>query len=75
MIGLLVARDETALKAKRERLNAPDQFRGFAGTVPQAVDLVGRYRDVGVQLVICSFYKNDAETQELLATEVMLSFA
>ena len=75
LTGLLVARDETALKAKRERLNAPDPFRGFAVTVPQAVDLVGRYRDVGVQLFICSIYKNDSETQELLATEVMPRFA
>ena len=75
LTGLLLARDDAALRAKRERLNAPDPFRGFAVTVPQAVDLAGRYRDVGVQLMICSVYKNDAETQELLATEVMPSVA
>ena len=71
LTGLLLARDEAQLQAKRERLNAPDPFRGFAVTVPQAVDLAGRYRDVGVHLMICSAYKNDAETLELLATEVM----
>ena len=75
LTGLLLARDDAALRAKRERLNAPDPFRGFAVTVPQAVDLAGRYRDVGVQLMICSVYKNDAEKQELLATEVMPSVA
>jgi len=42
--------------------------------VPQAVDLVGRYRDVGVQTFICSFYKNDRESMELLASEVMPHF-
>lgn len=71
LTGLLLARDEAALRAKRERLRAPDPFRGFAVTVPQAVDLAGRYRDVGVQLMIASVYRNDAETQELLATEVV----
>ncbi len=71
LTGVLLARDEAQLQAKRERLNAPEPFRGFAVTVPQAVDLAGRYRDVGVHLMICSVYKNDAETLELLATEVM----
>jgi F420-dependent oxidoreductase-like protein len=75
LTGLLLARDETALKAKRERLNAADPFRGWAVTVPQAQDLVGRYRDAGVQLFIASFFKNDAETQELWASEVMPHFA
>ncbi len=36
---------------------------------------MGRHHDVGVQLFIGSIYKNDAETQELLATEVMPHFA
>jgi len=75
LTSVLLARDELALKAKRERLNAPDPFRGFAVTVPQAVALVGRYRDVGVQLFITGIYKNDPETLELLATEVMPHFA
>ena len=72
--NMLVARDEAALRAKRERLHVPDKFQGFAVTVPQAVEVVGRYRDVGVQLFITSIHKNDAETQELLAAEVMPHF-
>ena len=50
-------------------------FRSFAGTVPQVTDLVGRYRDAGVQLLISSAYKNDTETLELLAADVMPAFA
>jgi len=75
LTGLLLARDEAALKAKRARLAVPDPYRGFALTAAQAVDLVGRYRDVGAQLFICSFYKNDQETMELLASDVMPHFA
>jgi F420-dependent oxidoreductase-like protein len=74
LTSLLLARDEAALKTKRARLAVPDPFRGFALTTTQAVDLVGRYRDVGVQLFICSFYKNDQETMELLASDVMPHF-
>jgi len=75
LTGLLLARDEAALKAKRARLAVPDPFRGFALTTTQAVDLVGRYQDVGVQLFICSLYKNDEESLELLASDVMPHFA
>jgi len=75
VIGLLVARDEAALAAKRTRLGAADPFRGFAGTVAQVTDLIGRYRDAGVQLFISSAYKNDAETLDLLASDVIPHFA
>ena len=75
LTGLLLARDEAALAAKRQRLAAADPFRGFAGTVAQVTDLIGRYRDAGVQLFISSAYKNDAETHELLAADVMPHFA
>ncbi len=75
VIGLLVARDEAALAAKRTRLAVPDPFRGFAGTVAQVTDLIGRYRDAGVQLFISSAYKNDSETLELLASDVIPHFA
>ena len=71
---MLIARSETELKAKRDRLVVPDQFRGFAATVPQTVDLVGRFQDAGVQMFICSIVKNDRETLELLASEVMPHF-
>ena len=75
LTGLLLARDEAALKAKRARLAVPDPFRGFALATTQAVDLVGRYQAVGVQLFICSLYKNDEESLELLASDVMPHFA
>ena len=58
----MIARDEAALAAKRQKLAVPAQFYGFAGTVAQVTDLVGKYRDAGTQLLISSAYKNDAET-------------
>jgi F420-dependent oxidoreductase-like protein len=73
--SFLIAKDESALKAKKERMNLPDPFRGYALTVQQAVDLVGKYQDVGVQMMILSSYKNDMETLELFAAEVMPKFA
>ncbi len=75
LTALLLARDEAALKAKSKRLALPDAFRGHALTVPQAVDLVGRYRDAGVQTFITSIWKNDMESMELLASDVMPHFA
>ena len=75
VIGLVVARDAAALAAKRQRLAVPEPFYGFAGTVSEVVDLVGRYQDAGVQLFICSAYKNDMETLALLAAEIMPHFA
>ena len=73
--SLLLARDEAALAAKRQRLAVSDPFRGFAGTVSQMRDLAGQYRDAGVQLLISSAFKNDAETQELLASDVIPQLA
>ena len=75
IISFLVARDEAALAAKRRRLAVPEQYYGFAGTVSQVVDLIGRYQDTGVQLFISSAYKNDLETLELFASDVMPRFA
>jgi F420-dependent oxidoreductase-like protein len=75
VIGLLLARDEAALAAKRARLGVPDAFPGFAGTAAQAADLVGRYGQAGVQLFIASAFRNDAETLDLLAAEVVPHFA
>jgi F420-dependent oxidoreductase-like protein len=48
----LVARDDTAAAAKRERLSVRGPLRGFVGTVSEAIDLVGQYRDAGVQLLM-----------------------
>ena len=50
-------------------------LRGFVGTVSQAIDLVGQYRDAGVQLLISSDYRNDMETLELFVSEIMPHFA
>ncbi|HUH83181.1 MAG TPA: LLM class F420-dependent oxidoreductase [Stellaceae bacterium] len=75
IISFVLARDEAALAAKRRQLAVPEQFYGFAGTPSQVSDLIGRYRDAGVQLLISSAYKNDVETLELLAGEVMPRFA
>jgi len=71
----LIARDEPEVAAKRERLTARGPLRGFVGTVSQAIDLIGQYRDAGVQLLINSDYRNDVETHELMAAEVMPHFA
>jgi F420-dependent oxidoreductase-like protein len=71
LTSLLLARDEAALKTKREHFGITDRFWGFAMTVPQMVDLIGRYRDIGVQMFICSVHKNDRESLELLASDVM----
>jgi F420-dependent oxidoreductase-like protein len=73
-IGLMIAKDEAALKAKMQRLHAPDPYRGYALTVAQAVELAGRYERAGVQTFICSFFKNEWESMQLLAEEVMPHF-
>ena len=71
----LLARDAAGVAAKRERLPARGPLRGFVGTVSEAIDLVGQYQDAGVQLLINSDYRNDLETHELFASEVMPRFA
>ena len=68
VLGMLLARDASALAAKRTRLGAAETFRGFSGTPSEAADLIGQYREAGVQLFICSAFKNDMETLELLAS-------
>jgi F420-dependent oxidoreductase-like protein len=75
MVSFLIAKDDAALKAKKEQLQLPDPFRGYALTVPQVIDLVGSYQDIGSQMITLSSYKNDKETLELLASEIMPKFA
>jgi alkanesulfonate monooxygenase SsuD/methylene tetrahydromethanopterin reductase-like flavin-dependent oxidoreductase (luciferase family) len=70
----LVARDDASVAAKRERLSARGPLRGFVGTVSEAIDLAGQFRDAGVQLLINSDYRNDMETLELFASEIMPHF-
>jgi hypothetical protein len=43
IISFLLARNETELAARRRKLAVPDSYYGFAGTVAQATDLIGRY--------------------------------
>jgi F420-dependent oxidoreductase-like protein len=74
VISLLLAKDQAALAAKRQAAKLPDPFRGYALTVPQAIDLMGAYRDAGVDLLISSAFKNDPETHALLASDVMPHF-
>jgi hypothetical protein len=38
--------------AKCERLAAHGGFRGFVGTLSEAIQLIAQYQDAGVQLVI-----------------------
>jgi F420-dependent oxidoreductase-like protein len=73
--AFLIARDDAAVRAKRAKYGLGDQFRGHAITVPQVIDLVGQFQDVGVQTLIFSSYKNDRETLDLFASDVMPKFA
>ncbi len=75
LTGLLLARTDAELQAKIDRLGMPDPQRSTALTVAQAIDLVGRYQAVGTQLLICRFFRNDWESMELLAGEIMPHFA
>jgi alkanesulfonate monooxygenase SsuD/methylene tetrahydromethanopterin reductase-like flavin-dependent oxidoreductase (luciferase family) len=75
LTSLLLARTETELQAKRDRLGVPTQFRGYALTVSQAIDLIGEYQQAGSQLFITSFVRNDWDSMELLTSEVMPRFA
>jgi F420-dependent oxidoreductase-like protein len=68
---LLIAKDESALKAKKERMKVPDPFRGYALTVPQTIDLMSEFQNAGSQMLIFSSYKNDVETLELFAADVL----
>jgi F420-dependent oxidoreductase-like protein len=71
----LIARDDVAVATKRERYSASGPLRGFIGTVSEAIDLVGQYRDAGVQLLINTDYRNDRETLEVFASEIIPRFA
>ena len=74
---LLLTRDEATLATKAARLGTEPGAAGFAfvGTASKATDLIGQYRDLGAQLFISSALKNDTETLELLATDIIPHFA
>ena len=63
------------MAAKRERLAERGPLRGFVGIVSKAIDLIGQYQDAGVHLLINSDYRNDIETHELFASDVIPHFA
>jgi F420-dependent oxidoreductase-like protein len=73
--GWLLARDDAAVAAKRERLAACGPLRDFVGTVSEAIDLIGQFQDAGVKLLIIGDYRNDVDTRELFASDVMPHFA
>jgi alkanesulfonate monooxygenase SsuD/methylene tetrahydromethanopterin reductase-like flavin-dependent oxidoreductase (luciferase family) len=75
LLSILLARDDAQVAAKRERLSARGPLRGFTGTVSEAIDLIGRYQDAGVDLLFNSDYRNDQETHELMVAEVIPRFA
>jgi hypothetical protein len=75
LTSLLLARTDAELLAKRDRLGVPAQFRGYALTVAQAIDLIGEFQKAGSQLFITSFIRNDWESMELLAGDIMPHFA
>ncbi len=75
LTSLLLARTEADLQAKRDRLGIPAQFRGYALTISQASDLIGEYQTAGSQLFITSFIRNDWESMELFASDIMPHFA
>ena len=63
------------MAAKRERLSVRGPLRGFVGTVSEAIDLIGQYRDAGAQLLINSDYRNDMKSLELFVSDIMPHFA
>src|ERR1700704_2842291 len=72
----LLARDDAAVAAKRERLGAASgPPRGFVGTASEAIDLVGQHQDAGIELLISADRRNDVESRELFASDVMPHFA
>lgn len=75
LTGVLLAKDETALAEKRQNLGATDPFRGIAATVDRFKAIAGRYRDVGTDLLIVSAFRNDQETLQLIASDVIPSYA
>jgi F420-dependent oxidoreductase-like protein len=70
----LLARDDPAVAAKRERLATRGPLRGFVGTVSEAIDLIGQYQAAGIELLI-NGDRHDVETRELFASDVLPHFA
>jgi F420-dependent oxidoreductase-like protein len=72
----ILGRSDAAVAAQRARLAAYGPLSGFSGTVSEAIDVIGQYRDAGIDLLIVSNLRNDdVETRELLVSDVMPCFA
>jgi alkanesulfonate monooxygenase SsuD/methylene tetrahydromethanopterin reductase-like flavin-dependent oxidoreductase (luciferase family) len=71
----LLARSDAAVAVKRERLASGGPLRGFVGTVSEAIDVVGQYRDAGIDLMINADRRIDPETREIFAADVLPHFA
>ncbi len=71
----MLARNPARLAAKQQRLPARGSSPGCAGTVSEAVDLIGQYRDAGIDLLIQSDGLHDQETLELFVSDVMPHFS
>jgi alkanesulfonate monooxygenase SsuD/methylene tetrahydromethanopterin reductase-like flavin-dependent oxidoreductase (luciferase family) len=71
----VLARDDARASARREQLAARGVSSGFVGTVSKAIDLVGQFRDAGIDVLIISDQRNDAESRELFVSDVMPHFA
>jgi len=71
----LLARDDAAVAAKRERLAASGPLRGFVGTVSEAIDLIGQHQDAGIELLINADRRNDVKSRKLFVSDVMPHFA
>jgi hypothetical protein len=50
-------------------------LRGFVGTVTGAIDLIGQYQDAGIDLPINADRRDDGESGEVFASDVMPHFA
>ena len=55
-------------------MSAAGPLRGFVGTVSEAIDLVGRYQELGVDLLINADRLHDQESREIFAADVMPHF-
>jgi alkanesulfonate monooxygenase SsuD/methylene tetrahydromethanopterin reductase-like flavin-dependent oxidoreductase (luciferase family) len=70
----LLARNEAGVAAKREQFPNRADSRSFVGTVSEAIDLIGQYQDAGIDLLI-NGDRNEAESRDLFASDVMPHFA
>lgn len=73
--SFLLAPTAEAAAAKRARLDPTGRFGGLVGTPADVIDLAGRYRDVGIDMLVFSAWRNDRETLELMASDVLPKFA